>query len=73
VIAHAVQLWQTDRELSEMRPSLQQMQCLEAVIEAAATKATAAHSSVIKKQLEKKVKQAKEELKLIRPVLLGEP
>ncbi|KAG7673920.1 hypothetical protein Ndes2526B_g02607 [Nannochloris sp. 'desiccata'] len=72
VITHAVTLWQADRELFEMRPSLQQMQCLEAVIEAAETKASAANSTVIKKQLEKKVKQAKEELKLIRPILVGD-
>ena len=73
VMNHAVQLWQADKELWEYRPSIQQMQCLEAVIEAAETKASAATSTVIKKQMEKKVKQAKEELKLCRPVLLGEP
>jgi len=72
VMAHAVTLWQADRELCEMRPSLQQMQCLEAVVEAAETKASAANSTVIKKQLEKKVKQAKEELKLIKPILVGD-
>jgi hypothetical protein len=72
VINHAIALWTVDRELSETRPSFQQLQCLEAVIEAAATKASAAHSSVIKKQLEKKVKLAKEEMKLIRPILQGD-
>jgi hypothetical protein len=70
---HAVQLWHVDRELLDARPSLQQLQCLEAIIEAAESKATAANSSVIKKQMEKKAKSAREELNVARPILAGEP
>lgn len=73
VMNYAVQLWSADRDLIEQRPSMQQLQCLEAVIDAAEQKASSVNSAVIKRQLEKKVKQAKDELKTIRPVLLGRP
>ena len=73
VMNFAVQVWNVDRELQDNRPSIQQLQCLEAIVEAAEAKASSVNSAVIKKQLEKKVKQAKDELKVVRPILLGSP
>ena len=67
----AVHLWSVDKDLSDGQPTMQQLQCLEAVVDAAEAKASAVHSQVIKKQLEKKVKQAKEELNKVRPLLVG--
>lgn len=71
VMSYAVQMWSTDRELLDSRPSMQQLQCLEAVVDAAEQKASSVNSAVIKRQLEKKIKQAKDELNNIRPILLG--
>ncbi len=71
VLNYAIQLWDTERQLVEERPTLQQLQCLEAIIDAAHHKASNASSEVIKKQFSKRVKQAEEQLKETKRVLLG--
>jgi hypothetical protein len=71
VLHLAIQLWDLDRQLTEGRPTLQQLQCLEAIVDAAEAKASAVNSAVIKRQLEKKVKLAHEQLREVRRVLLG--
>jgi hypothetical protein len=50
---------------------MQQLQCLEAIIDAAEHKASSASSVVIKRQFSKRVKQAEEQLKETRKILLG--
>jgi hypothetical protein len=72
VIAHAVQLWNLEREVLQHRPTVQQLQCLEAVIDAAEHKAGATSSDAIKRRFEKKVKEAKEQRAVVRRVLLGQ-
>lgn len=71
VLHLAIQLWDLDRQIVEGRPTMQQLQCLEAIVEAAEAKASAVNSAVIKRQLEKKVKLAHEQLKIVRRILLG--
>jgi hypothetical protein len=71
VLHLAIQLWDLDRQIGEGRPTMQQLQCLEAIVEAAEAKASAVNSAVIKRQLEKKVKLAHEQLKIVRRILLG--
>lgn len=71
VLNYAIQLWDTERQLVEERPSMQQLQCLEAIIDAAEHKASNASSVVIKRQFAKRVKQAEEQLKETRKILLG--
>lgn len=71
VLNYAIQLWDTERQLVEERPTMQQLQCLEAIIDAAEHKASSASSVVIKRQFSKRVKQAEEQLKETRKILLG--
>lgn len=71
VLNYAIQLWDTERQLVEDRPTMQQLQCLEAIIDAAEHKASNASSDVIKKQFAKRVKQAEEQLKETKRILLG--
>ena len=71
VLNYAIQLWDTERQLVEERPTTQQLQCLEAVIDAAEHKASNASSNVIKRQFAKRVKQAEVQLKETRRILLG--
>ena len=71
VLNYAIQLWDTERQLVEERPTIQQLQCLEAIIDAAEHKASNSSSDVIKKQFSKRVKQAEEQLKETKRILLG--
>ena len=71
VLNYAIQVWDTERQLVEERPTMQQLQCLEAIIDAAEHKASNASSVVIKRQFSKRVKQAEEQLKETRKILLG--
>jgi hypothetical protein len=72
VIRYSLQLWQMERDVLGGHPSITQLQCVEAMIDAAEAKATSATSATMKKQFEKKLKQAQAERKTLRKVLLGE-
>ena len=68
---YAYQLWLVDKELNESRPSMNQFECLELMADAAEARVVAGSSDMLKRNMEKKVKAAREEQKKIRPVLMG--
>lgn len=71
VFHHAVQLWDIERSILDERVTLQQLNCLEAIVDAANNKAKDSSSSVIKQQFEKKVKAAMSHIKETKKILLG--
>jgi len=68
---YAITLWDTERQLMDNRPTVQQLQCLDAIIDAAEHKAAKSSSPAVKQGFQRRIKIANQYLKETRKVLLG--